>query len=631
MLPFPRRSASTINTPSSFASRLARHLLHSNPFSSTSFPNLSTLLQGRISCSHVLQIHAQVCRRNAHQDNLIATRLIGHYPSHRALAVFSHLESPNIFPFNAIIRVLAEAGLVSNSFLLFKKLKQSSLSPNDFTFSFLLKACLRSGYARWVKQVHVQIVKLGYLGHSAVCNSLLVAYSKVDEELDSARKVFDEIPEKDFVPCWTSLIAGYAQAGRAGEVLQLFCKMVEENLSPEDDTMVSVLSACSTLDMVQFERWVRVMHEVFLENFDSDKLVRGSINTVLVYLYGKLGKVEKSREIFDEIDNIGKGSVLPWNAMIGTYVQNGCPVEALNLFRLMVGDSDHRPNHVTMVSVLSACGQVGDLELGMWVHDYLKSRGRRGVLHTNTFLATALIDMYFKCGSLERAREVFNKMKSKDVVAFNAMIMGLAANGEGREANRIFCEMKELGLHPNAGTFLGLLCACNHAGLPDEGRQIFRDMNLSFSISPELEHYACYIDLLARVGLIEEALEVVGSMPFEPNNYVWGALLGGCLLHSRLDLARNIYGRLVEMDPRNSGGYVMLANAFAVDQQWTEVSVLRWVMRQKGVKKQPGQSWITIDGFVHEFLVGSPANPQIEGISTTLSGLMNVMRVPVFK
>lgn len=479
----------------------------------------------------------------------------------------------------------------------------------------------------YVKQIHTHILKVGLVTDPFVCNGLVAVYSKCFEDLASARLLFDEMPDKGVVCCWTSLIAGFAQSGQSEEVLRLFCDMiVKENLRPENDTMVSVLSACSNLEFHEIEKWVTVLSE-FTNNTESKTSSCDSVNNVLVYLYGKWGKIQKSRERFDNVSCNGIRSVLPWNSMINAYVQNGFPLEALGLFRLMVENPTCRPNHVTMVSVLSACAQTGDLELGKWVHEYLKSKGHKGVLEFNTFLSTALIDMYSKCGSLDKAKEVFNQMVSKDVVSFNAMIMGLAINGEGIEAVKLFYTMKEFGLHPNAGTFLGLLWACSHSGLSDEGRKIFQEMSSSFFVLPKLEHYACYIDLLARNGHLEEAIKVATLMPFKPNNFVWGALLGGCLLHSKVDLAKLVYKRFLEVDPANSAGYVILANVFAADHRWNDVSALRWFMKEKGVRKQPGCSWISINGVVHEFLVGSPLHPQIESIHHMLHGLVMDMKI----
>ncbi|XP_027367164.1 pentatricopeptide repeat-containing protein At2g29760, chloroplastic-like [Abrus precatorius] len=508
---------------------------------------------------------------------------------------------------------------------MFNDLKRRLLLPNDLTFSFLFKACFRSKQARYVEQIHAYIQKMGFLSDSLVCNGLVAVYAKGFNNLVYARRVFDEIPEKSVVSCWTSLITGFAQSGQSEEVLQLFHVMIGQKLFPQSDTMVSVLSACSSLKMSKIEKWVNVLSELVGDSTSPEETCQDSVNTVLIYLFGKWGKIEKSRERFDQISATGRRGVVPWNAMISAYIQNGSPVEGLSLFHKMVEEQTTRPNHITMVSVLSACAQIGDLSLGSWVHQYLISVGYKGTIGSNQILATSLIDMYSKCGSLDRAKEVFEHTVSKDVVLFNAMIMGLAVNGEGEDALRLFYKMPEFGLQPNDGTYLGALSACSHSGLLARGRQIFRD--LTFSSSLTLEHYACYVDLLARVGFIEEAIEVVTSMPFKPNNFVWGALLGGCLLHSRVELAQEVSRRLVEVDPNNSAGYVMLANTLASDNQWSDVSELRLEMREKGIMKQPGSSWIIVDGVVHEFLVGYLSHPKIEVIYHTLAGLVKHMKV----
>lgn len=523
--------------------------------------------------------------------------------------------------------MLAEEGLSSNAIVIYKKLKSRQLSPNDLTISFLFKACSRGGIcADCVKAVHSDVVKSGFLFDSLVCNGLLMVYAKAVKDLRSARKVFDEMPDRNLVCSWTSLISGYARIGLADDALKIFMTMLKENLCPESDTMVSVLSACSSLTTHRIEKWVKLLTQ-FVKELHCETLDCDYANNVLVYLYGKFRNVEESRKAFDGISDNGKKSVLCWNAMIGAYVQSGRAVEALDIFKSMMEKYNCRPNHVTMVNVLSACAEIGDLDLGVWVHEYMRSSGQKGVLSSNVNLATALIDMYSKCGDLDGARKVFEQMRRKDVVSFNAMIIGLAVNGKGEEAVRLYYQMQELRLCPDSGTLLGVLCACSHSGLLDKGREVFKEMIRSNAISPRLEHYACYVDLLARSGFIEEALGVVSSMPFEANNYVWGALLSGCVVHNRLELARTISTNLVKVDPENSGGYVLLSNSLAAESQWRDVVKMRGVMREKGVAKQAGCSWIKIGGVVHEFVAGSGLCCEIESIHQVLESLLKEMRL----
>ncbi|KAH9603193.1 hypothetical protein KSS87_021913 [Heliosperma pusillum] len=596
----------------------------------SSFPNLATLLKGRLSQRHLFQIHAQIFCYGAHHDNLIVTRLIGHYPLPVALLVFDQLQTPNIFPFNAIIRIVAEGkAQPSLAISFFKRLKQHSLFPNDFTFSFLLKACATCSNPLYVKQIHAEVTKCGLIYNSAVCNGLLVSYGKGVRDLVLALNMFNEMPDKSSIYSWICLIDGYAKSGLSEKALKLFLEMVQKKVIPDNATMVSVLSACAKLDVAGIENWVRM----FKDSAKDDCLVSStsdSVNNVLSYLYGRWGKIEESREAFDKIGDVGKRNVVAWNSIIGAYVQNGCAVEALSLFKVMIDYPYVTPNHVTMVSVLSACSQVGDIDLGIWVHEYFKSRGREDILRSNSFLATSMIDMYCKCGDLSRAKQVFLSMLTKDVISYSVMIMGLAVNGEGHEALRLFSEMLDCGSRPNGGIFLGVLCACSHSGFLEAGRQIFHDMKTKFSVSPQLEHYACYIDLLARVGRIEEALDVAKTMPFKPNNFVWGALLGGCLLHFKGKLTQDISKRLIEVDPQNSAGYVMLSNSLAHDRDWGEVSGLRRVMKDKGVKKHRGCSWISIEGIVHEFLAGHSSHPELACISSVLDGLLNEMKLPSY-
>ncbi|EPS71925.1 hypothetical protein M569_02834, partial [Genlisea aurea] len=583
------------------------------------------LLRGRICRRRLLEIHGRVFRMDVQEDDLVATRLIGHYPAKPALGVFRSLRNPNIFPYNAIIRVLAEGGggLSGEALTIFKELKFSdAAAPNELTFSFVLKAVSAGEEEEEeeeavLPQVHSHVLKSDYLRDSFLCYGLISAYAAA-RDIQSARQVFDEMSDRSLVSCWTVLIGGYARLGSAAGGLELFIAMLKENLRPDNETMVGVLSACSSLPVEDIREWAGRLerYKAASEGFGNDH-----VNTSLVCLYGKSGNTAASRASFDEIpENGGRRSVLVWNAMISSYLQNGCPSEAIGVFKSMMTAADpcvSPPNHVTMVSVLSACAEVGDSDLGVWVHGYVRSSGKRSLPSSNVNLATSLIEMYAKCGELDEARKVFGEMCDRDVIAFNAMITGLAINGKGIEALTLFSRMEEAHrLAPDSATFCGALSACSHSGLLRRGREVFGKM---IRVSPpRVEHYGCYVDLLSRSGRLDEALGVATSMPFEPNSYTWGAILTGCVVHGRLEIAESVASMLVDVDPDNSGGYVLLSNTFASDRKWRRVAELRRAMRETGVRKEAGRSWISIDGAVHEFIAGSATNADADKVIESL-------------
>ncbi|XP_020582350.1 pentatricopeptide repeat-containing protein At1g08070, chloroplastic-like [Phalaenopsis equestris] len=580
---------------------------------------LTALIRSPLHSTHLPQILARVFCLGAHQNNFLATLLIGRLRlPEQSINLLRLLHRPNILPFNAAIRILSDSS-PSSSLSLFLSLKRLPISPNDFTFSELFRACSLSRNALHVFQLHAQVTKSSYSSDPFVCNALLSAYAKGVGHLSYARKLFDEMPDKSMVCAWTCLIAVYARSGAIEEAILLFIDMIKGNLMPEDDTMVSILSACSGMESGKVDCWLRI-----LEEYSS----RDSAIVVLIYLYGKLGRVEESRVLFEKTRKRENGtvSIVAWNTVISVHVQNGEPIEALNLFLCMLNSSTPNPNHVTIVNMLSACAMVGDLKLGKWAHEYMKHGVSKGILESNKIVGTAFIDMYSKCGSLKEAKQIFDRMASKDVVSFNAMIMGLAMNGKEEAAMKLFSDMEKSNVKPNDGTFLGLLCACTHSGMVDQGRLIFNDMQKKYLISPKVEHYACFTDLLARADFIEEAIQVVRSMPMEPTGLVWGTLLGACLVHFKVDVAHDFARRFLIADSENSAGYVMLSNAYAVDQNWEDIEELRRLMKVRGVRKQPGRSWISINGVLHEFQAGFSSCSPVEMINCLLNSLCGELR-----
>lgn len=337
----------------------------------------------------------------------------------------------------------------------------------------------------------------------------------------------------------------------------------------------------------------------------------------------KLGLIENARKLFDEAP---ERNVISWSTMINGYVKCGEYREAIGLFREMqlLEMDGVRPNEFTMSSVLSACGRLGALEHGKWVHAYIDRCGMK----VDVVLGTALIDMYAKCGSIERARCVFSELgSSKDVMAWSAMISGLAMHGHREECLGLFSQMQDCGVRPNAITFLGVLCACVHAGLVNEGRQYFKRMSEEFGITPLIQHYGCIVDLYGRAGLIEEAWDVVKSMPMKPDVLVWGALLSGSRMCGNIEMCEFAIKQLIELEPMNSGAYVLLSNVYAKMGRWDAVRCVRGLMEAKGIKKVPGCSLVEVEGVLHEFFVGDESHPESRDIYLMLGEIMRRLKM----
>ncbi|KAA8522699.1 hypothetical protein F0562_009139 [Nyssa sinensis] len=498
---------------------------------------------------------------------------------------------PNEYAFNVMIRGLTSTwqkfGL---SLEFYYQMKFSGIKPNNFTYPFLFIACANLLALEHGRIAHSMVFKNGLNVDGHVCHSLITMYSRCGE-LGYARKVFDEIRERDLVS-WNSMISGYSKMGFAGEAVALFGKMRDEGFEPDEMTLVSILGACGDLGDSNLGRWI----EGFV--VDSGMELNSYVGSALIDMYGKCGDLTSARGIFDRMT---KKDVVTWNAMITGYAQNGFSDEAILLFNGLK-ETGVNPDKITLIGVLSACASIGALDYGKWVDAYASQRG----LQHDIYVATALIDMYAKCGSMDDALRVFENMPLKNEVSWNAMISALAFHGQAREALLLFKSMPREGgaVQPNDVTFVGVLSACVHAGLVDEGRQLFDLMSSSFGLVPKIEHYSCMVDLLARAGKLYEAWDFIEKMPEMPDEVVLGALLGACHKLRNVDVSERVMQLLLEMEPSNSGNYVLSSKIFANLKRWDDSARMRVLMRQRGVTKTPGCSWIEMDAKVHEFHAG---------------------------
>lgn len=306
-------------------------------------------------------------------------------------------------------------------------------------------------------------------------------------------------------------------------------------------------------------------------------------------------------------------SVALWNAVISGFAKCGRSKEALELFdqMLQMEGEDVRADGITVVSALAACADLGALDAGEWIHDH----AAKNSIQLDVFVGTALVDMYSKCGSIDLARKVFDEMPDRNVMSWTVMIRGLAMCGNGGDALALFSKMIDEGVKPDGITFVGVLSACSHSRLVDEGRRVFASMTRDFGIVPKSEHYSCVVDLLSRAGMLREAIEFIENMPLEPDAALWGSLLSACRRNPKeVELAEFVAGQLMEIEPDNDATYVLLSNIYAYNNRWDDVARVRRLMKERAIRKTPGCSSVEANGVVHEFIAGDRSHPQFEEI-----------------
>ncbi|GKE06002.1 pentatricopeptide repeat-containing protein, partial [Tanacetum coccineum] len=309
------------------------------------------------------------------------------------------------------------------------------------------------------------------------------------------------------------------------------------------------------------------------------------------------------------------------------YAQHGFFMEALELFREMQMEGDVTPNYVSLISVLPAISGLGALEIGKWVHFFAVRNG----IKIDPMLGSALIDMYSKCGSIAEALQLFEYLSQKNVITWNSIITGLAIHGRANDALDHFTKMQESGISPNDVTYISVLTACSHAGLVDKGISIFDQMVQTDGLKPRIEHYGCMVDLLGRAGRLQEAENLLLKMPGEPDDVVLKALLGACKKHGNIEIGERVAKRLLEIDPQDGAPYVALSNMYASLANWDGVTETRLKMKENDVKKDPGCSWIEVDGSIHEFVVADESHAKTKDIYMMLEEIKDRLSLAGYK
>ncbi|XP_068649399.1 pentatricopeptide repeat-containing protein At2g03880, mitochondrial [Aristolochia californica] len=482
-----------------------------------------------------------------------------------------------------------------------KSLLDQNIHADAVIYVDIIKLCAQRGAVEQGKLVHNHIFAYGPSPPLFLVNTLLGMYVKFNL-IDEAQKLFDGMPERNVVS-WTTLIAAYTNSNCGEKALKLLVVMNHEGVRPNGHTFSSVLRASDGL------RTLRQLHCSILKyGLESDVFVRSA----LIDIYSKWGHLEMASSVFGEMVT---GDLVVWNSVIGAYAQNGHSEQALSLFKQM-RRAGFPPNQGTLTSAFRACTGSVMSELGRQVHVQVLK------FDSDLILENALLDMYCKCGSLEEAVLLFERMKERDVISWSTMVAGLAQNGQSREALELFKSMKQSGIKPNYITMVGVLFACSHAGLVDDGWNHFNSMKRLYGIEPGREHFGCMVDLLGRAGRVEEAVKFINEMKCEPDSVSWRTLLNACRVHRKMELAILAAKKILQYDPEDIGAYVLLSNIYAESRRWGDVERVRETMRNRGVRKDPGCSWIELENMIHVFTKGDKSHPSIDEIILELNMLI---------
>ncbi|KAJ9167643.1 hypothetical protein P3X46_019260 [Hevea brasiliensis] len=482
---------------------------------------------------------------------------------------------------NEIMKKYMLMGDAEQAILTYVNMQVLGFDVDNYTFPVVLKAAGKSCVSHIGFALHGQTIKTGLAAHPFVQTALINMYGTLHHIVDAC-KVFAKMPVKDLVS-WNSMLDAHASNGQMEDAIHLF------NLMPLKDQssfniMISGYSSCG---------------EALSARSIFDKMtVKDTVSwNSMISAYTRAGYMEKAHALFREMP---VKNPITWNTMITGCLQSEHFNEALDLFDEMK-TTNCIPDYLTVTSVLSACAHLGSLETGTKIHIYAIDSG----LASSPHVTTALIEMYAKCGSIEQALQVFHKSQVKDIFCWNAMISGLALHGQGYAALELFDKMRSKLVRPDDITFIGLLNACSHSGLVQEGCHLFDSMQEDFGISPKLEHYGCMVDLLGRAGHLDQAYQVIEAMPFEPGESILGALLSACVIHQDLETGERVM-KLISSKARylSDGELMMFANLYASCGNWEEANRWREMMNDTGIVKTAGQSAIEVSGKFHQFLAG---------------------------
>ncbi|XP_057515096.1 pentatricopeptide repeat-containing protein At3g05340 [Amaranthus tricolor] len=523
-----------------------------------------------------------------------------------ALKVFYEMPMRDTISWNSLIYGFLSCRQFEIGFKYFREMIELGIGYLDrCTFTTVLSACDDLSFLKLTNMIHGLVIQSGYKGETTIGNALITSYFKCGCA-ESGKHVFLEMGEKNFVT-WTAVISGLVKTGLCEESLNVFSTMRSEFVVPNSLTYSSLLSACASLQILKEGKQV---HGLVLKlGLDLDFC----IESALMNMYSKCGSMDDALRIFNSVDKFD--DVFMTIVLVG-FAQNGLEEEAIQIFlKMMKQGIDIDPNMVS--AILGVFGTDTSLGLGQQIHSLIIKKR----FDTNLFVSNGLINMYSKCGNLEESMKAFSRIARRNSVSWNSLIAAFARHGDGLKAIQLYEEMLSEGVEPTDVTFISLLHACSHVGLVEKGMEFFESMSKFHHINPRMEHYACVVDLLGRAGRLSDAKKFIDDLPDRPGILVWQALLGACSIHGDSEMGKYAAEQWFLLEPENPAPYVQLANIYSCEGQWKDRARTIKRMKEEGLSKEPGTSWIEIERKVHSFVVCDQMHPQAETIYSVLAEL----------
>ncbi|XP_068635597.1 pentatricopeptide repeat-containing protein At2g13600-like [Aristolochia californica] len=587
--------------------------------------------------------------------------------------------TPNLVTWSGAIGGFAQNGYDREALELLYLMQEAGVKPSYRTFASILPACARLQNPSIGKAMHGYIVRHEYKSNSYVVNGLVDVYRRCGDmsaaskifskfstrnvvsfntmivgyceigEVRKAKELFDQMKlfgvKKDTIS-WNSMISGYVDNGQFNEALLLFRDMGKEETVADSFTIGSILTACANMDTIESGK--QIHSYAITSGFHRNSFVGGALVelyctfgdlaaaqaafsgiserdvanwNVLISGYSNNNQMEVVHQLLDKMQADGLDpNIYSWNGIIAGLLENGKYKLALQHFSEMQ-TGDMKPDIYTIGMALHACSKLSTIEPGKQIHAYSVRCG----YDKNSHVGSTLVDMYAKCGTIKYADAAYNRISQQSVVSQNTMLTGYAMHRLWKEGISLFHQMLAAGIRPDAVTFLAVLALCAHAGAVNEGQEYFSLMG-NYDINPTLKHYSCMVDLYSRAGLLNEANDLIKEMPEEPDAIVWGSLLNGCVIHRNIELGETAAKRLIELDNSNTGNYIMLANLYASAERWTDLARTWLMIKDNGMQKSPGCSWIEDMNQIHVFRASETSHKQTNEIYSTLDNLTLHMR-----